>query len=452
MTPPAARAVSARLARVFDVVLACFALAAAMAAAALWSGAGAAFRALASGRTLPALFTALALLSVAALWQARETRARLALLACATVVALACAELVVTPDLGVKRDALSELRARDPAAVPNIPPSFFLRTRLGPPSPELVVGGQPAFPVASVSRALTLDCRERDGWLTYTTDEHGFRNPAGLWRAPADVVLVGDSFAHGQCVREGATAADHIRRRHPATLSLGLSGNGPLTALASLRESLPLLRPRTVLWLYFAGNDLWDLSREAAHPVLRRYREDPHFRQGILERQAEVDRGLRAAIERARAAAPPETPWWRDALLLRHLRSRLALGPAGGQAPAAPQFGRAEFAVTGRDMATFEAVLGQARLEVEQAGGRLVFVYMPAWTELLPPRPDERIVRGMVLGAVARLGVPVVDVWTAFAEAEDPAALFACPRTCHYNARGYALAAERMLAALEAPR
>jgi lysophospholipase L1-like esterase len=260
---------------------------------------------------------------------------------------------------------------------------------------------------------------------------------------------VGDSFAHGQCVGEGRTVADQVRRRHPATLSLGQSGNGPLTTLATLRESLPVLRPRVVFWLYFSGNDLADLARESGHPVLRRYREDAAFRQGVLDRQDEVDAGLRAAIAAAAAAAPPRVPWWRDALLLRHLRSRLALGSPGALADAAPQFGRAGFAAAGRDVAAFEALLGQARAEVEATRGRLVFVYLPAWTELLPPRPDERLVRRMVLAAAARAGLPVLDILTEFERAPDTAALFACPRTCHYNARGYALVAERLLAAVD---
>jgi lysophospholipase L1-like esterase len=447
-----ARPLSPRLQRGLDAVLAAFALAAGAAAAALWAGAGSAFRALAGGPTVALLATMLALLAAAALWLPSEVRARLALMVAAIGLSLAAAEVALMPDLAAKRDALGDLRARDPGAVPALPPAHFLRTHAHLAARELIVGGRPAFPLAGVSRALTLDCRERDGWLAYTTDEHGFRNPAGLWTSPAQVVLVGDSFAHGQCVQEGATVTDRIRARHPRTLSLGYSGNGPLTALAGLRESLPVLRPRAVLWLYFSGNDLTDLSVESTHPVLRLYREDPAYRQGVLERQAEVDRGLRAVIQRAATARPAPEPWWRDALLLRHLRSRLALGPAGGQALAGPQFGNAAFAATGRDVAAFEGVLAQARRETERAGGRLLFVYLPAWTELLPPQPDERIVRGMVLAAVARTGLPVVDLLPAFADAEDPAALFACRRTCHYNARGYALAAERMLAALEGRR
>jgi hypothetical protein len=306
--------------------------------------------------------------------------------------------------------------------------------------------GRPIFPLAGVSLARTLDCREGEGWIVYTSDEHGFRNPPGLWRAPAEVVLLGDSFGHGQCVRDGHTIADRLRARHPATLSLAFSGDGPLTALATLREAQPLLRPRVVVWLYFPGNDLWDMTLEAAHPILRRYLEDPHFRQDVLALQPAVDEGLRATTERAQGPTQPRVPW-RNVLLLRNLRNRIAFGPAagGGQAP---HFGSPFHAPTQREVAAFAALLRQAKAEVEGGGGRLVFVYLPAWTELLPPQPDERLLRARVLAAVRGTGVAVVDVFEAFAATADPAGLFACARTCHYNARGYALAAERILAAL----
>jgi hypothetical protein len=429
-----------------DLVLIAFAALIGLAAAATARGRGAAFVERAGGRVTTGLLALLAALLLAALTLAWERRARLALVLCSTTLALYGPELVLAPRLGLRRQELFRLRQSHPGVVAGIAPASFLHRGSRAPLAAPRLEGREVFPLAGISRTPTLDCREDEGWILYTSDEHGFRNPPGLWQAGADVVLLGDSFGHGQCVRDGNTIADRLRVRHPATLSLAFSGDGPLIALATLREARTLLRPRAVVWLYFPGNDLWDMSVEAAHPVLRRYLEDPAFRQDVLAMQPALDQALHAIIERAQGPTEPRVPW-RNVLLLRNLRNRITIGPAAGGTHA-PHFGSPFHAPTQREVAAFAGVLRQAKAEVEEGGGRLLFAYLPAWTELLPPRPDERLLRERVLAAVRATGVPVVDVLEAFAAAEDPAALFACARTCHYNARGYALAAERILAAL----
>ena len=434
--------------RVPDLVLITFAALAALLAAATTVGRGAAFMERAGGRLTSALIAALGALLLAALTLPWERRARLALALCAATLALYGPELLLAPRLGQRRQELIRLRRTDPAVLASFAPASFLDRGQAAARPAPRVGGKEILPLAGVSRATTLDCREDDGWIVYRSDEHGFRNPPGLWASRADVLLLGDSFGHGQCVRDGDTIADRLRARHPATLSLAYAGDGPLFALATLREAQPRLRPRVVVWLYFPGNDLWDMKVEAAHPVLRRYLEDPGFRQDVLALQPAVDDALRTAADRAQGPARPRVPW-RNVLLLRNLRNRIVLGPAATGAHA-PHFGNPFHAPTQREVAAFAALLRQARAAVESGGGRMLFVYLPAWSELLPPQPDERLLRERVLSAVRATGLPVVDVLPAFGAAEDPAALFACARTCHYNARGYRLAAERILGALPA--
>ena len=76
---------------------------------------------------------------------------------------------------------------------------------------------------------------------------------------------------HGYCVPPEKSFVALIRQRHPATLNLGVAGDGPLLMLATLQEHLTALRPRTVLWFYFEGNDLLDLQTERQSAVLRSY-------------------------------------------------------------------------------------------------------------------------------------------------------------------------------------
>ena len=86
------------------------------------------------------------------------------------------------------------------------PERFVWSRRLGGPN-ALQSGGAELLPLGGISRRLTVDCKEADAepFMTYTTDEHGFNNPPGLWRAPLDLAAVGDSFTAVVCVAKDGT-------------------------------------------------------------------------------------------------------------------------------------------------------------------------------------------------------------------------------------------------------
>ena len=91
-------------------------------------------------------------------------------------------------------------------------------------------------------------------------DENGFRNPPG--RTHADVVLIGDSFLEAGLVPAEEKVASRLERALGVVVQdLGCSGYGPQQeAIALERYGLPL-RPKTVVWFFFEGNDLLDVPR-----------------------------------------------------------------------------------------------------------------------------------------------------------------------------------------------
>jgi GDSL-like lipase/acylhydrolase family protein len=343
------------------------------------------------------------------------------------------------------------LRAQGRAAHPFVSPTFFISLR-APGAPSwLAVDGQPTLPLADIARSTVVACREAGEWLVFEADEHGFHNPPGMWSAPAQLAFVGDSFVHGSCVPSEANMVAVARRSFPATVNLGMPGGGPLVSLAEVREYLPALRPRTVVWCHYSGNDFRDLRLELLHPILRRYLE-PAFTQRLLARQSSLDAALdeyvRATLEPqiARRARPWPSP--RNVLALREVRQLAGLSFADpyGLTPTEEEF------------ATFARVLATARAEVEAWGGRLVFAYLPA-SEITPRQLGEReyVRRRQQAGErtcrIAReAGLPVVDVAERFEREPDGQGLFAC-EGCHFSPRGYALAAQAILEAIAgAPR
>ena len=200
------------------------------------------------------------------------------------------------------------------------------------------------LPLGGIANAETIYCRRDGRWLSYRSDEQGFRNPPGSWAAlPAAAILLGDSFVQGHCVGDDAELGQRLRARLGRVINLGIGGRGPLFQLAALAEYGPLLRPRLVLWFFVEGDDVEDdLAHERQSALLLSYLQ-PGFRQELLARSPEVGAALVALGEQARA-----TPFkddggaltaFRHALTLSQTalprRTRLA-GAQAGRLPAVP--------------------------------------------------------------------------------------------------------------------
>jgi hypothetical protein len=296
-------------------------------------------------------------------------------------------------------------------------------------------------PLAGPSRTLTVMCNEAGETVLYRSDEFGFNNPAGLWKPDSvDLILIGDSFTLGMCVPGPQQAASLIRRAVPSTLNLGGSGNGPLSELALLREYATPLRPKRVVWLFYEGNDMFDLSIENRF-FLRRYL-DPAFSQGLMSLQPLLDsvfleRLAHAAHSRAKAAASRDTVL--HVLLLRGLRHAIGTYATASQPPRVTW-----------DYKALEEVLSVAKEKVEGWCGRMYLAYLPAPQHFDRSVPREvggvrdAEVRPRTLEVAKRLGIPVIDVYAAFLASPDPARLAWAPRT-HYSPEGYRYVANAIL-------
>ena len=228
----------------------------------------------------------------------------------------------------------------------------------------------------------------------------------------------------------------------PRTLSLGMASNGPLIYLAGMREYLPRVRPRFVLWFLFEGNDIEaDLPVERQQPLLIKYL-DPAFSQRLADRQAEIDGKLRPWIDEV-GTAPALSVFRaiqldhfdvRNFVLLRKLRDALSL-----------QFSRHD-----AEYALFEKLLAEAKAAAAARGSELRLVYLPdkrrfvSFTGRL--LKDQQ--RARVRAITARQNVPMIDVAAAFATQPNPAALF----IGHYTEAGSRIVAATVLDAIAPER
>jgi PAS domain S-box-containing protein len=348
-------------------------------------------------------------------------------------------------------EVITDLRKQDIDAVPGMIPGVLLTKQLdGSMKSAIDIHGEEAIPLGGMANKLTVLCNESGQWVTYTSDEHGFRNLQGIWESGhIDVAVLGDSFAQGYCVPSDKNFVAELRKDYPATLNLGMAGNGPLFMMATLREYLPPLKPKVVLWCYFEGNDLTGLQNEKKSALLRRYLNDG-FNQGLAGRQKEIDQALADYIQReAVIAANKEAKTSNrvyellEIATLNTLRKRLGL-----------VYGRTNeevetlSAVQGANVDLFREILSKAKADVSDWGGTLYFVYQPAWSRYanVPELGVEQ--RERILAMVKTLGIPTIDIHHAFQSQKDPLSLFPFRKNGHYNENGHQLVAEEILKAI----
>ena len=312
---------------------------------------------------------------------------------------------------------------------------------------QLTVDGERVIPLSgAVPRTGTVFCNESGRWETYLSDEHGFRNDLGAWGVgtPA-IALLGDSYTQGYCLPGDEGFAATLRETWPTTLNLGVTAAGPLTELAILREYLVDVEPPIVVWFYYEGNDLADLSQEIEDPILLRYLE-PGFRQHLVARQerisAELRRRLQALVDGERMGVDRDDP----------LRRIFAIAEDGGTSVL--RLGRLQNLLLGAQvplpakgsrLGIFPQIMEEALQTVTSWGGRLYFVYLPAYPRYRTWVGDIGSERKEVLELIESLRINLIDLDTTFAELDDPRSVWLHP-AAHYTAAGYRLVGDTVAA------
>jgi hypothetical protein len=304
--------------------------------------------------------------------------------------------------------------------------------------------GQDIFPLAGISNITTVYCNESGEYTIYRSDEHGFHNPPGIWdNGRIEIAVLGDSFAHGACVPSDENFISLIRARYPWTLNLAMGGSGPLHELAMLIEYGSAVHPSIVLWVYYEGNDLEDLSQKK-DGLLKPYLTSGPF-QGLITKQPAIDRALREKITQVRREI--ETAQRTASLMddverfikldMLRIRVKRALRPV-------------PTSVSDETLTLFNRIVEQTAQKVHAWGGRLIFVYLPQYDRYTNPQSASHA-RERVLALFRQVGDDVIDLHPVFAAHRDPVSLFPFRRRGHYTVEGNRLIAETILARLNRP-
>jgi len=142
-------------------------------------------------------------------------------------------------------------------------------------------------PVSGISNTKTLLCYDGDKPIIYKSDYIGFSNE--IVKKDIDAILVGDSFAHGYCVKKESRFNSQFKKMGIETINFGMGGNGPLLSFASLVEYQELFNFNTVVLFFTPENDYGDFQREKTNLILKKYL-DINFKQNLISKNKQKDK------------------------------------------------------------------------------------------------------------------------------------------------------------------
>ena len=126
--------------------------------------------------------------------------------------------------------------------------------------------------LSNITNSTYIQCNEFGQWKEIKTDKYGFNNKNV--RSKYNVLIAGDSFAHGFCVDKSKEIHEILTAMEIDTYSIGIAANGPMISLASMIEISNKIDFEKVYWLIFR-NDFFDLNWESSNDYLINYlRED----------------------------------------------------------------------------------------------------------------------------------------------------------------------------------
>ncbi len=289
------------------------------------------------------------------------------------------------------------------------------------------------IPLSGKSNSKTIFCNENGYYAIYKSDRYGFNNPDEEWdKTEVEYLLVGDSFVHGACVNRPNDISSKLRNlSNKSVISLGYGSNGPILEYASLREFFPD-RVKNVLWFYYEGNDVKNLSDELRNIFLRKYINNINFSQNLKKKQKLVDNLSDKIINLEKKEAAKKAKLSSDLkykiysyLKLNQLRSNLNILLPSKRRPPTQNVIKPEF----------KEILKLAKELTEKKGSNFYFIYLPTYKRY--KKIDNNDVNyNKVKSVMSELNIPFIDIHKVFDKEKNPIKLFPFEMYGHYTVEG----------------
>ena len=281
------------------------------------------------------------------------------------------------------------------------------------------------FSFAGISKSKTINCNENGYYSIYESDRYGFNNPDKEWdQKKIEFFLIGDSHTHGSCVNRPNDIASVLRTlsKKPA-LNLGYSGWGPLIQYAILREYL-ISDVQNILWIYFEGNDLDDLTSDLGNDLLRKYLENSDFSQNLKKRQNEIDDfAKRYIFQEFHAEKKKINIDLIKFFKLQNVRRDITKNFKKKEQKKPP-------------ITEFKKILSLVQQLAEENNSNLYFVYLPEYRRYKNNYDHPQYIA--IKNIVNELDIPFIDIHQqVFKKEQNPLILFPFELFGHFTEEGY---------------
>ena len=288
------------------------------------------------------------------------------------------------------------------------------------------------LPLSGLSNIKSILCNENGYYSSYLSDRYGFNNPDKEWdKKSIDYLVLGDSFAHGACVNRPNDISSVLRSLSKKNvLNLGISGNGPLTEYATLRE-YKHTNVKNIIWIYFEGYDLADLINEKKNFILMNYIKDENFSQNLRNRNDIKDQIVEKITKKEynRIVEKYNDDNKLKYKILKFIRLDKTKKVIFVNQVISEEINESVF----KD---FRDIMALTKIEADKMKSKLYFVYLPEFLRLSENYSNKNYYK--VLKIVNDLGIPVIDLKKSLLDKEkNPFDLYPFGMNAHFNVKGY---------------
>ena len=314
---------------------------------------------------------------------------------------------------------------------------------------------QSIYPLTGISKRPTLMCAESGFWVTYNSDRFGFNNNDNVWdNKNIDILLIGDSFVHGFCVKNENNFSGKIQKySNKNVISIGYGGTGPLIQLAQLIEYGIQKNPKKIIWFYGEGNDLQNLKNEMTNSILKKYL-NKNFSQDLMNKQNLVDdiliKILQDKIILNEKLVRDEKNKNRNLFIKNifklYLVRKNTINKILNFENSQDIINEAKNVAIQKDkdvgdlknLNDFENIMKNAKVISQDIGSEMYFVYLPTFSryhKILKHDTEEKMFnRQIVLDIIKNLEIPIIDLHLeVFKKVKDPISFYPYRKNRHFN-------------------
>jgi len=305
------------------------------------------------------------------------------------------------------------------------------------------------LPFSGISKHKTLLCNENGYYSVYDSDRYGFNNPDTEWDKKTDIILVGDSFTHGYCVKENLDLGSLIRNNSDySLLNLGWMGNGPLLEYASLIEYGFERKPKKIIWVFFES-DLHNLKANINIKLLKKYLVG-NFKQDLMNRDNEKNQKLKKIIleETTRAVEANKNNYIKNIIKLYNFRTIISkLMPEKLRLSNTKYQESPSEEVDSETLSLFEDIIKKAKVESDKKNIEFYFVYIPRYTSV-KSKIFNSWNRNEVISIIKKNKIHLINMHDVLVKEKNFSSYYPFGLDGHFNNKGYKLLSNHILKAI----